>query len=71
LQKNDKVLWWENSVFLPFLFGFLFTIAVSPLGVPMYTSRGSADDFCTKSVCPRASVFGHNLKKAIRFHVKM
>ena len=31
---------------------FFYSIAVSSLGVPLYTSRSSSDDFSSKSVRP-------------------
>ena len=43
--------------FLRCLYVF-YSILVSSLSVPLYASRSSAKDFCTKSVCPGLSYLG-------------
>jgi len=42
----------ENLRFSSFYYAF-FSIAVSSLGVPLYTSRSLSDDFCSKASEPR------------------
>jgi len=45
----------ENLRFSSFYYVF-YSIAVSSLGVPLYTSRSSSDDFCSKASEPRKAL---------------
>ena len=60
-----KVLRLKTSGFLVFILVF-YSILVSSLGVPLYASRSSAEDFRTKSVCRTAFVFWRNRIKNTR-----
>ena len=50
----------ENLGFSSFFIGVFYFILVSLFGVPLYASHSSAEDFRSKSVCPRAVVFRRN-----------